>query len=322
MTKTYIYAAAIALLLAPQSHAQVWVNPQFDTQNRYNKPLSPVPGYKTQQSAYQTTQSANTARPAPTYAPIQQPARVIKPVPVVAVPKIESTAPAVTATQPSDPGKTIWSGRVNFGASLQTGNTEKNAILGDASLKAKIDEKNRATIKAEYNREKDDGDVTEDNRSLDGTYEYLFKPKWFAQASAGLEQDDIAELDLRTTLGAGLGYQAYERDDLNLKMVAGPTYLRSEFENGSTDSSIAARWALDYDQKVLEDRFQLFHDHEIFIPGDDTGAFLLESKSGVRVPITKGIIGTGEIDFDWDNDPEPGITEDDTKYAVKLGYEW
>ena len=220
-----------------------------------------------------------------------------------------------------------WSGRVNFGASLQTGNTEQDAINADTEVKAKWlntagKTRHRATLKAEYNRETEDDTTTEDNRAVEAMYDYFFRPKWFLNTNIRAEQDDISEIDLRLNAGAGLGYQMFERDDLNLQFVLGPTYLREEFEDGSDDSSIAARWTTDYDQKVLEERFQLFHSHELLVPADDTEGFLFDSKTGIRMPIIKGITGTAEVDFDWDNDPEPGITEDDTTYALKLGYEW
>ncbi len=215
-----------------------------------------------------------------------------------------------------------WSGRANIGASLQTGNTEQDAINADGVIQAKWGDIHRATLKAEYNRETEDGDTTEDNRSIEGLYDYFFAPKWFINTNAKFEQDDISDIDLRYNIGVGLGHQVFESDDLNLQYVLGPTYLREEFEDGSSDDSIAARWAFDYDQKVLENRFQLFHEHELLVPTDETDAFLFDSKSGVRIPIIHGIVGTAEVDFDWDNDPEPGIKEDDTTYAIKIGYEW
>lgn len=284
------------------SHAEIWVNPQFDPLKR--SPAEPKP--------VQRIPAVITA-PIPTIAETSPPPTYIEPIiqPVTNEPE-----------EYNSPEESKWSGRVNFGASLQTGNTEKNAVLADAELKSQIDDEHRVSIKAEYNREKDEGTLTENNRSADIAYDYFFEPEWFVNSTAGFEQDDIQQLDLRTTLGVGLGYQPYKGDDLNLQMILGPSHLREDFENGDTENSIAARWSLDYDQKVMEDQFQLFHNHEILIPADKTDSYLFESKSGIRIPIKNGIVGTGEIDFDWDNSPEPGVTEDDTKYSLKIGYEW
>jgi len=217
---------------------------------------------------------------------------------------------------------TKWSGRANLGASLQTGNSKKNAINADAMVKAKWSDKHRVIIKSEYNRKKDAGNITEDNKSIDGVYDYFFNNQWFLNSALGFEQDDINKIDLRTMIGLGLGYQAFENDDLNLKFILGPSYLRTDFENGGSESSAAIHWNTDYDQKLFDGLAQVFHDHDLIVSTDDTEDFLLDTKTGVRLPLKNGLVATAQIDFDWDNKPAPGITEDDTKYSLKLGYEW
>ncbi len=121
-----------------------------------------------------------------------------------------------------------WSGSVAFGASLQSGNSDKNNINGDAEIKAKWD-KHRATLKSEFDRSKDEGLLTEDNRAIEGIYDYFFNDEWFFNSSLGFKQDEIADLDLRTTLGVGIGHQPYESEDLNLQYILGPTYLHEKF---------------------------------------------------------------------------------------------
>ena len=55
---------------------------------------------------------------------------------------------------------------------------------------------------------------------------------------------------------------------------------------------------------------------------DDTEGFLYDGETGVRFPIAKIMTGSAQVDFDWDNDPAPGVKENDTKYSLKLGYEF
>ena len=272
--------------------------------------------------------SSDGSGAAPAYAPssspyVYQPAVSVSGLPAVAETAAPDTGDETAAALVDDvPAKTKWSGNANLGASLQTGNTEQDAINADATIYAEFSEKHQGTLRAEYARESDNGSTTEDNRSLELEYDYFYKPKWFIETSLGLEQDRIEQLDLRTNAGVGLGYQPYKSDDLRLKFVAGPTYFREDFENGTTNTSLAFRESTDYQQKILEKKLTLFHNHELFVPSDDTGAFLFESRSGLRVPIYKNITATGEVAFDWDNDPEPGVVEDDTTYSAKIGYQW
>lgn len=214
-----------------------------------------------------------------------------------------------------------WSGNANLGAGLRTGNSETSNVNVDGTLKARW-EKHRAQIFTDYNREEDDGNVTVDNQSLDLSHDFFFADKWFWANAAEFETDDIDRLDLRMILSSGLGYQPYEQDDLNLKFVFAPGYQDEEFEDGSGDSTLNFNWLTDYDQKFYDDLFRVFHNHDFSVPSDDSEAFLFQSSSGIRIPIRLGIIASGQIDFDWDNDPAAGTTEDDTTYSVKLGYEW
>ncbi len=273
----------------------------------YDSSGQPVPfPSKPQEVTHQQASASATAMTAATTAATEQTAAT------------QETAEAESA--PQEPK--VWSGRVNLGASIQSGNTENEALNADAELKAKWNKKHRSTFKAEVNIEEDDGDTTEDNRMISGEHDYFFTEKWFLNSGLSFEQDDIDQVDLRSVASLGLGHQVYEQDDLNLQYILGPSYLREDFESGGTENSIAARWAFDYDQKVFDDLLQLFHDHELLVPADDTDDFLFDSKTGVRVPLKAGLVGTAEVDFDWDNKPEPGTKEDDTEYSVKIGYEW
>ena len=329
--------ALITLSQSPIVHAQT-VKYQDSSVTIYDLGSSNAPTYNSPQTATGTN-NISSARIIPdrTGYTSAAPQASIPSQPVItpnATPVTPSPAPAQTAQTEQKPPSpeagwlgAIWSGRANLGASLQTGNTEQDAINADASAKAKWldsneDTKHRASIKAEINRETEDDEKTEDNRSLDLAYDYFFNEKWFMNNTLGFEQDDIEELDLRTTVGIGLGHQVYERDDLNLQYVLGPSYLREEFENGDSEDSLAARWAFDYDQKFWDEFLQAFHEHELLVPVDATDAFLIETKTGLRMPLKKGFLVTGEVDFDWDNDPAPGVQEDDTTYSVKIGYEW
>ena len=159
-----------------------------------------------------------------------------------------------------------WSGRANFGASLQQGNTEKNAVNADGRIAARWPS-HRYEIRVDYNREKDEGDITEDNASLANRYDYFYSDQWFLNATARFEQDDIEQLDLRQVYGAGLGYQPFDRKDLKLKMSLGPSYIREEFESGKEFKPNKADW-LDGKWSHLDrnkdDYQRLFHDNNLF----------------------------------------------------------
>lgn len=260
-----------------------------------------------------------------TYAPQVQPTQPQYPNLTPIVKQAESLTTPKTEAVPAEPQTALWgakwSGRANVGATVQSGNSETEALELDAETTAKWD-KHRATAKAEYEREEDNDIKTTDNKSLKLEGDYFYKPKWFANANAEFEQDDIARLDLRSSIGLGLGHQLYDQDDLKLKYIFGPNYLSEETADGESESSLAYNWRFDYEQKFWDGLITLYHNHRILVPADETSSYLVDTNSGVRVPLQKKLVATFEIEHDIDKGAPEGTSEDDTKYGLKLGYEW
>jgi len=226
---------------------------------------------------------------------------------------------SVTTAQAQD--STDWSGRINFGGFVTDGNSNKKAVVIDGITKAR-DKNNRYTLGAEVRYAEDNGVETEDQYLAYGEYDRFLTDKLYTGARVSYESDDIADLDSRIKVGPYLGYQYFESEQLNLSTRLGLDYIADEFESGDKEEAASVAWGLDYDQKVIDDTLQLFYKHDLSTPLDDTEGFLFDSEAGVRFPIAKVLTGTAQIDFDWDNDPAPGVEEGDTKYSLKLGYEF
>lgn len=241
-----------------------------------------------------------------------------------------STNLSVTAnaknTAASEEEKTMlwgqnWSGRVNFGGFVTDGNSQKKAVTFDGFAQAR-DEKNRYKAGGEIRYAEDEGVETEDEYMAYIEYDRFFSEKLFTGARASYKVDDIANLDSRIKVGPYIGYQYYESDPLNLSTRIGLDFIADEFENGDSEETAAASWGVDYDQKFFDNAIQLFYKHDFSLPLDDTEGFLYDGETGIRFPVAKVLTGSAQIDFDWDNDPAPGVQEDDTKYSLKIGYEF
>ncbi len=240
----------------------------------------------------------------------------------IAAPKalVETPAESAKTTEKQD-GQYKWSGRVSAGGTLEDGNNNSKSITLDTDIKAR-DKKNRFAFGGEANWAEEEGEKTDNDQQIYANYDRFITDKWFVGGRQSFEKDEFEELDLRSQTGLFAGYQFYEQEDLNLQVKAGPEYIYEEFENGDSESDLAASWALDYDQKLFEETVQVFHKHEIAAPFTDANAFLLESESGIRMPVSKILDASLQIDFDWDNDPAEGVKENDTTYGLKLGYGW
>ncbi len=214
-----------------------------------------------------------------------------------------------------------WSGRINFGGNVTDGNTNSKAAVLDGLAKAR-DIKNRYTLGAELRYAEDEGDETENEYQIYAEYDRFINEKLFTGARVSYKADDIADLDRRIKVGPYAGYQFYEGEKLNLSTRLGLDYISDEYENGDSEDSAGVSWGVDYDQRIIDDTLQIFYKHDVSMPLDDTEGFLYDGETGVRFPIAKVLTGSAQIDFDWDNDPAPGVKENDTKYSVKIGYEF
>lgn len=301
------------------SYGQTLLVPWSDLSGVYDQNDAAIPSDMIGKSRKEIAAMVGTSEAELAKAPLAQKIESVTSVAAIAKESIEDkpllfSAPTILGAK--------WKGRLNLGLGIQDGNSETEEYNVDVKTSANWDDIHRVTLKGEYHHEKENDTETENNRSLDAIYDYFFQPKWFLNNTVGLEQDDIAKLDLRADIGLGLGYQPYQSDALNLGVTLGPSYLYEEYETGDTDESTAGRWTLDYDQRVWDDMFQIFHAHEVFVPAKDAKSYVLETETGVRIPIRGGIVGTAQIDFDRDNNPDAGVKKDDTEYTLKLGYEW
>ncbi len=216
---------------------------------------------------------------------------------------------------------TEWSGRVNLGGFVTDGNTNKKALVVDGRTEARQKD-NRYTFGGEFRFAEDNGETTEDEYEIYAQYDRFLTKQLFTGVRTEYESDDIDELDYRLSVGPFVGYQFYEKKTLNLSSRIGLEYITEEYANGDSEDETAFSWGVNYDQKIIDETLQLFYKHELSTPFDDTEGFLFDAETGVRFPIAKVLVGSAQVDFDWDNDPAPGVEEGDTKYSLKLGYEF
>ena len=122
----------------------------------------------------------------------------------------------VTQINPKPKPAIKISGRANIGLSRTRGNSDTGAAHLDGNFTART-EKNRTTVNGEYDWEQSDG-VTTVKKALGGIeYDQFFTQKWYGYSKIGLEYNKFRDLNLRTDVGVGPGYQVFESNKLNLK---------------------------------------------------------------------------------------------------------
>jgi putative salt-induced outer membrane protein YdiY len=194
--------------------------------------------------------------------------------------------------------------RTNVGFNQERGNTDDDLIRLDGEFIART-EKSRYTFMGDLNKESAEGKTTVDNWQAYGNYSYFLTQKWFLYAQMLFEHDKFADLDLRSTLGTGAGYQFFESEALNLSAGVGPAWVNEDFIKAEDDDYSAGQWLIDYDQYFFNKRVQLFHRQTGWVKLSDSNNWLIKTIQGLRFPIYEGFTTTLQYNYDYDNDPSP-----------------
>ncbi|MGA6925471.1 MAG: DUF481 domain-containing protein [Desulfosarcina sp.] len=222
--------------------------------------------------------------------------------------------------QPKPPIK--LEGRANVGITSEKGNTDTEQVRLDAELIART-EKQRFSLGGEYNKEQVDAIKTAENWNAYGLYDYFLDPKWFLNANSLFEHDEFADLELRTTLGAGAGYQFFESEELNLSVSAGLAYVFEDYIIAADDQFPGAQWIVKYDQFLFDKIVQLFHSNNGYISLENGNQWIINTRQGLRFPLIKGLVATFQYNYDYQNDPSPDATSKwDSKFMILLGYKF
>ncbi len=235
-------------------------------------------------------------------------------------PGFDLSAPAIAAADgppPEELGK--WKGSVAIGATLADGNTNQKTASATADVHMRR-ERDRTVFGFLWNYSKVDG-VTTQRRTL-GTaeYDYFFTKKFYGLAAASGESDLSAQLDLRTTVGVGAGYQFLEDEHWNVNGEAGASYVDEKFKVSSDDNDfIAARLAYKVEYKQ-DDKWSAGQDAVVFPSLENKEDINARVDTHAKVMLTAKMFAQAQWLFTWDNTPATGAKRTDNLYLLALGW--
>ena len=199
------------------------------------------------------------------------------------------------------------------------GNTDVNSLRFDGEVVMRARE-NRYTFSGAVNRAEDRGVETARNWTASARYDRFVTERLFVNANTILTSDAFRDLDLRTALGAGLGYQVADTPVVKLSLDGGVGYVNENFDSTPDDSYAALREAGKLDVFVFGDRVVVFHQHDGYfgVTGDDN--LFVKTQNGVRFGLVAGFVTTLQLDLDYDRTPSPGRQNTDRTFALTFGY--
>ncbi|MDA1076087.1 MAG: DUF481 domain-containing protein [Proteobacteria bacterium] len=223
----------------------------------------------------------------------------------------------ISLPAPVEPDDYTWFVTSDLSANVSKGNTESEDwrwyTAGEVEYGAHLHKGDFAIDKQEAN-----GVETKDQSYLTYNYNWNFNDAWFLTGGVAWEQDPIKDLQNRYRIGAGLGYYIFNTDDIFWSVGVTADGVFEEI-GGVKDESLAPRWFLDYKQKVIDGRAEVFHRHSYAttVSGRDNDVF--KSSTGFRFDLTAAIYAKIQIDYNNESEPAALAENDDFKYLIGVG---
>ena len=210
----------------------------------------------------------------------------------------------------------------SLGIAVNSGNTESERYDLTLDYRERT-ERHRFTGNLEFARGKDsDGDEDVNNSRVGGAYDFFFDGPWYANTNASWRQDRMADLRQRYLVGVGAGYQFFDDERTRLSVEFGPTYISEQtLEARERSREGAVRWALDFRQYILDGAVRFFHRHELISELDDSDAWFITTRSGLRMPLMENLSASLQFNYDYENQTSADHRYDATT-LVNLTYDW
>ncbi len=128
-----------------------------------------------------------------------------------------------------------WEGSATLGLSFvrSNRNTDSFDLLAGARNETRS---TRILLGAGYLFSRQSGVTNTETWFVNGDYNFGRQNRVYGYVNGRLRQDRIQNLDLRTILGAGVGYEWIKQTGFNVRLEGGLSWLQEEFSNAGAEA--------------------------------------------------------------------------------------
>jgi putative salt-induced outer membrane protein YdiY len=204
----------------------------------------------------------------------------------------------------------------------RTGNSEKFNTGGRirATLQGPTD---RLLIYLRWLYSREDGEKSEDEITggIDFESDFGDVHSWYARIE--LENDDIKDLDLRTTAALGYGYYFLKEPSHILRGRTGVMYRHESYANQDSEQTVGLDLGLHHMYK-FSDYWKLVNDITYTPSFEDIHDYRIYHESAFEVPLARSDIWKLQLGVrnEYDSQPADDSERLDTYYFSQLVFEW
>ncbi len=213
-----------------------------------------------------------------------------------------------------------WSGNLSLGGSLQSGNTDRASYVIDFTVKREYRD-DRVKFRFLHNYSEEDKEVTSRNTYGNLKFDHFFDPKWYLYLGLEMLRDEFKDLNLRTTIGPGLGYRVWNDPVKTLELEAGISYFSEDRMTGEDQQWATGRGAFNFSYRLTE-RLLLTDELVIFPSAEDLADYKLRNEVALKTDLGNGWTLKLANILEHDSKPSPGVEKTDLTSTVALGYDF
>ncbi len=209
---------------------------------------------------------------------------------------------------------------MNLGAGLQSGNTDRvNASFGFEA--ARRSERDRFGLRFLYNYAEEDDAISARNTFGALKYDYFFTKVVFGYMGIELLNDRFKDLNLRTIVGPGAGYQVWDDSEKSLLVEAGISYFSEDLREGDDDSWMTGRLAADVSYMigsaiVVTDRLVVYPSLE------NLGEYQLRNEAALTTPLVSRWSFRLSNILERDSHPPEDVKKHDVHWILGLQHDF
>jgi len=182
--------------------------------------------------------------------------------------------------------------------------------------------KDRYTLKMNADLDKANGIKNTDNWRVIGKYDRFLEGPHYWGILLNFEQDQFADLDLRSYFGPYYGRQFFDTPAFTLSTEIGVSYVKENFITAADQNYLGANWSVNMSSDKLGGGSRLYLDHVGIWNLKDTEDVILNVIFGVSVPLLYGFQTAIEAKLEYDSGAVAGVKELDQTYKIRIGYAW
>ena len=215
-------------------------------------------------------------------------------------------------------------GSIELGYSLSGGNSPLNQSSVAASAEYQSERLHVQTDLSSLFSKQAPAESTS-THSASARVDWYLTPGAFVFALGGLDRDNRQLLNLRTTLGAGMGWQIAHTRDLQLSLLGGLTFVNESYSGGDAahpghpESTGEALAGLSLD-RLQWGRLRFTGKMSIFPSILDQGRVRAVMNTGVRMPVVSRLIWSLRLFERFDSRPVLAVKKHDYGLISSFGF--